>query len=112
MSYVPRRASLKRWLDQAPSYILDCFDNGGKTVDRYTVILCGPFHNGKKTRQDIEIAYLGLSGGEGNVFGFSQFGHFDSTQCSAFRYRSQRERVRWLDLPENVRAHIVSRCAD
>ena len=34
--YRPRRAT-KRWLEGAPEYVLDCFDNRGKTVDRYTV---------------------------------------------------------------------------
>lgn len=41
MQYQPKRAS-KRWTESAPAYVLACYDNGGKTCDRYTVLFGKP----------------------------------------------------------------------
>ena len=56
MSYTPRRMP-KRFLDGAPAGILDIFDNGGETHDRYTVVYNYPDQDGR----DIWLPYRGMS---------------------------------------------------
>lgn len=101
MNYRPRRAS-KRWLEGAPEYILDCFDNKGKTTDRYTVLFGGSLLV-SELLEDRTVFYLGMSDAPTNPQGISMWG-----ECSA-SWRPSRERVRWLDLPEHIRAHIIAR---
>lgn len=101
MSYRPRRAS-KRWLEGAPEYVLDCFDNKGKTYDRYTVLFGGTLIDEEYAKFKV-VSFLGMSNDPSHPLGFSQWGEVDST------WRPSRDRVRWLDLPENVRKHIIAR---
>lgn len=100
-SYKPRRAS-KRWLDQAPEYILDCFDNKGKTADRYTVLFGGTLFEPKLLKER-KVMFLGLSEAPSHPMGVSMWGECDAA------WRPSHQRVRWLDLPENVRNHVIAR---
>ena len=103
--YSPRRAS-KRWLEGAPDYILDCLDDP-RTVDRYTIIFCGDdWIMGDGTYAGTRLHYLGCSAGG---LGFSQFGEFSAYDCAGYRYANKHRRVRWLDIPEETRRHIISR---
>jgi hypothetical protein len=101
-AYQPRRAS-KRWLQDAPEYILDVFDNKGKTCDRYTVLLGGSLF------VDGVIAYLGMSGAPSYPQGFSQWGELKPHEAAAYRYRSGHDRIKWNDLPEHIRQHLIAR---
>lgn len=99
--YRPRRAA-KRWLLDAPEYVLDCFDNRGKTTDRYTVLFGGSLfvpHLLKVGR----VFCLDMSEAPTHPQGYSQWG-----QCLA-SWRPAHQRVRWLDLPEHIRNHVISR---
>lgn len=108
-TYTPRRASLKRWLDQAPPYSLDVFDNKGITADRYTVFFTGPeFLNGAEYK-DTWIPYLGLSGAPLHPQGISMWNEMPAHDTAALRYAWGKQRIHWLDLPENVRKHVVAR---
>ena len=57
--YKPRRAG-KRWLEEAPEYILDVFDNKGKTADRYTVLFGGSMLD-PWLLKDRKVHYLGMN---------------------------------------------------
>ena len=105
--YKPRRAG-KRWLEGAPEYVLDCFDNRGKTCDRYTVMFGGSMYVLRYGR----IAHLDMSGAPTHPQGVSLWGDSTLADAAAFRYREGHYRVRWLDLPENVRAHVVARATE
>lgn len=97
MSYRPRKAS-KRWLEGAPDYVFDCFDHK-KGLERYTILLGGPeFWNEAMGRH---VSYLGTCATGKAV---SMFG-----ECEA-SYRPAHHRVRWLDLPEELRRHVIARC--
>jgi hypothetical protein len=102
MKYRPRRAS-KRWQEGAPEYVLDCFDNKGKTTDRYTVLFGGSLWEPSMGRN---VQYLGMSDAPTHPQGFSMWG-----ECSA-NWRPARERVRWLDLPEHIRKHVIARATE
>lgn len=98
MTYRPRRAT-KRWLEGAPEYILDCFKNkfgywtlfGGSLLDPHLL-------------KDRKVYMLELNDMPTSpCYGVSMWGEIEAS------YRKAHERVRWLDLPENVREHIMRR---
>lgn len=99
--FTPRRAT-KGWLEGAPEFILDCFDNGGKTADRYTILLGGTLLE-PRLRSDRKVYFLGLSDDPSHPLGISMWGEVSSS------WRPFKQRVRWLDLPEHIRRHIVAR---
>lgn len=71
------------------------FDNGGETVDRYTVFLADEPENGA----------LGLSDDPTNPsFGFSQFGEFDLRTVEA-----NNTEISFDALPDKVQAHVLDR---
>ena len=100
-AYKPRRAT-RRWLEGAPEYVLDCFDNKGKTADRYTVLFGGSLLE-PVLLKDRKVFYLGMSEKPSHPWGVSNFG-----ECSA-SWRPAHQRVRWLDLPEHIRQHVARR---
>lgn len=100
MKYQPKRSS-KRWLEDAPEYILACYDSP-KFYDQYTVILGGSMWNESMGRK---VLYLGMSDDCTSPNGFSQWG-----ECDASYRPHSREKVRWLDLPEHIRKHVIARC--
>lgn len=103
MTYRPRRAS-KRWMEGAPEYILSCHDNGGKTCDRYTVYFGGSLYHEDMGR---DVAYLGMSDNPTYPTGVSMWGEAPSN-CRD----NSGKKVRWLDLPEHIRQHVVARATE
>lgn len=112
-SYTPRRASKTRWLQDAPEYVLDVFDNKGKTADRYTVMFCGTllgrFPADSTEMKDTFISYLAMSDAPTHPQGFSQWGEMDAWHAARYRYTAGKQRIKWNDLPENIRKHVISR---
>lgn len=111
--YTPRRAS-KRWLQDAPPYILDVLDNKGASADRYTVMFCGNLliQNGAKNFAQTYVPYLGMSSAPSHPQGVSMWGEMKAYEAAAYRYRVKHHRIRWLDLPKNIRAHVISRATE
>lgn len=99
----------KRWLEGAPEYVTACRDNGGKTADRYTVYIGGSMALTAKDSKDqhrfdrVE-QYLGMSENPTHPQGFSQWG-----EATCGNRRNAGKTLRWLDLPENIRQHVISR---
>lgn len=102
--YKPRRAGA-RWLSDAPKYILDCFDNRGQTIDRYSVLMYWPELNGN-------VAVLVMSGSPTHPQGVSMWSEYHGREIALYRYREGRFRVRWSDLPENIRQHVTARAKE
>ena len=100
MKYRPRRSSA-RWSEGAPEYVLACYDNGGKTCDRYTVLFGGSLYEEALGRN---VYFLGMSGAPTHPQGFSQWGEMPAADRSACG-----KHVRWLDLPEHIRKHVIAR---
>lgn len=110
--YTPRRASLTRWLEGAPDYILDVFDTP-KYADRYTVLFTGDL----LVRQGASfgkthIQYLGMSGRPTHPQGVSMWGEFSACAAAAYRARSGKRRIRWLDLPKEIQEHVIARATE
>lgn len=107
--YTPRKAG-KRWLDGAPGYIMDCFDNRGRTTDRYSVILGGEFLN--RQGGHVRLSVLDMSGAPTHPQGVSMWSEHDARDLADYRVRQHRYRVRWADLPENIRKHVMVRAEE
>lgn len=105
--YVPRRAS-KRWLEGAPNYILDCFDskNGG---ERYTILFTGDFLVTDGTFAGTWIQGLGMSDAPSHPQRVSIWFELKAYEAARYRYRCGHDRIKWLDLPENIRKHVIAR---
>lgn len=101
VAYRPRRAT-QRWQQDAPEFVLDVFDAGDKQFDRYTVLFGGSLLEPELLKHR-SVYYLGLSSNPTHPQGFSQWG-----ECSA-SYRPAHQRIRWLDLPEPIRQHVIAR---
>ena len=97
----PKRAS-KRWLEQAPEYILACYDYGEKTFDRYSILIGGNLW--EECSQPYFVECLGMSDYPTHPQGFSQWGE-------AMRGPHLGKKVKWLDLPQNIREHTMARCS-
>jgi len=99
--YTPRRASLTRWLQDAPPDVLDCFDAGEKELDRFTIFLGKRFMC--ESPLGWHICYLHCSV---DPRGYSGSGELQAHQAADCRYRWGHLRVRWNDLPEAVRKFV------
>ena len=103
MRYQPKRAAA-RWTKDAPEFVLACYDNGGKTCDRYTVLFGGSQWEPGMGRT---VFYLGMSGAPTHPQGFSQWG-----EMPAYNRAACGRHIAWLDLPENIRSHVVARATE
>jgi hypothetical protein len=111
--YSPRRAG-KRWLEGAPSYVLDCFDHPA-FADRFTIWFDGSqaFHvkrdeartigQGPDQYHNTYLTGLGTSENGCTSGALEQEAH----QVAAYRYANGKRRVRWLDLPEATRNFVT-----
>lgn len=111
--YTPRRANKKRWLEDAPEYILDVLDSKGPG-ERYTVLFTGSLlvvspEGAKQDRYNTYIQYLGMSDAPTHPQGVSMWGEMKPHEAAAYRYRCGKDRIRWLDLPEHIRNHVIAR---
>lgn len=104
MTYRPRRAG-KRWLEGAPEYVLDVFDNKGKTCDRYTVLFGGSLLE-PTLLEHRKVFMLSMSDNPTHPQGFSQWGEVSTN------WRPSHQRIRWLDLPEHIRGHVIARATE
>lgn len=107
-TYTPRRAS-KRWLEGAPSYILDVFRDGpAKAPGGYFILFTGELYEPKPFR-DAWVQGLEIDNHPTHPQGVSLWTELEAYQAAGFRYRAKHRRVRWLDVPEHLRAHITAR---
>ncbi len=84
--------------DAMPAGVLCVRDNGGRTIDRYTVVLDSGTNEGT-------LDVLGLSSHPTSPQGFSQWGEgVDGDHLG--------RTVGWGDLPPNVRAHAAARLSE
>lgn len=106
MSYIPRRMP-KRFLEGAPAGILDIFDNGAETFDRYTVVYNYP----EEYRGTVYLPYRGMSEHPSSPQGFGILDTFQSHELAAYRNAYRRTRIRWDELPPDVQKVARRDCA-
>lgn len=90
MRYQPKRSS-PRWLEDAPEYVLACYDDGGKSIDRYTVLYGAPFWDESMGRT---VPYVAMNAAPFHPQGFGQHGEMPSHNRAALGHK-----VRFKDLP-------------
>lgn len=111
MSYRPRTQS-KKFLDgDCPSGVLAIYDNGGKTLDRYTVYY-KPDADATPYDGVMWIDYLAASEDPTSSTGFGIHGQDPAHQVAAYRSRVYRESAKWSELPEAVKAVVRSDLAE
>ena len=93
------RRSGNQWRNEAPNYVVDCFDAGEKFVDRYTVFINVISHG--------EVMYLGTN----ETGTFSGWQSLPLHKTREYRYRNGHQRIKWEDLPNRVKdmVHDVER---
>jgi hypothetical protein len=107
--YTPRRANARRWLESAPPYILDVFDSKN-SGERYTVVFTKAMSSQTGTFADTWVSFLGMSDGPSHPQGVSMWGEMEAYKMVRYReHARRRQRVRWLDLPEHIRRHVIAR---
>jgi hypothetical protein len=84
-----------------PRYIR-CYDNGGKTFDRYTIVYTGRYTH----RTNGAHLYVGASAHPFHPQGFGQHGEAPNV-IDRPRYSHLGKRVRFGLLPENVRTLVL-----
>lgn len=94
MKYQPKR-STARWLAGAPAHVMACYDNGGKTADRYTVLYGAPLWV-ESMGQKVPCRFM-----SDNPFHPQGVGSF--AEHPAYDRACLGRKVKWADLPEKVR---------
>lgn len=100
MPIKPFKSSLFR--DWAPRYVR-CYDNGGESIDRYTVVFTGCY----RRQTGGSFLYLAMNSAPFHPQGFGQHGESDS---SIDRPASSHlgKRVPFASLPDDCRKLVVS----
>lgn len=106
-AYRPRRAP-KRFLEGAPRELIAVYDNGGKTIDRYTAIFDDVAdYDGRRW-----ISYRGMSEDPYSPHGFGISDSMQIHQMQDYRRRAYREYVAFKSLPAPVKRSIRSDCKE
>lgn len=111
MSYRPRTQSAKFLDGDCPSGVLAIYDNGGKTLDRYTVYY-KPEAGAQPYDGTLWIDYRAMSEDPTAPQGFGIYGQDPAHQVAAYRSSIYRDSAKWSELPEAVKECVRRDCAD
>lgn len=105
--YRPRKAK-GNWLNEAPSYVLDCFNVEASGNKPYYVFLGVPFvfENAGVTF----VSYINASSSSKARDDVWRIMRGDLV--AQFRMTNRKKRIRWVDLPESVKGLVVECCMD
>lgn len=85
-----------------PKYVR-CYDNGGKTFDRYTVVFTGRYTH--KTNR--AFWYVGMSANPLHPQGFGQHGDTEFQPCDRPTYSHLGKKIKFQDLPEDCKKLVM-----
>jgi hypothetical protein len=85
--------------EKKPKEILGIFDNGGETLDRYTIVFTKNFSSDMANPP--ELACLGLSENTNSLQGFSQW-----DTCVLSSVQKNNKEIKWKDLSKEIQNHI------
>lgn len=103
MRYQPKRSSA-RWLEGAPKPVLAVYDNGGASIDRYTVLYGAPLWYPEMGRS---VPYVAMNAAPFHPQGFGQHGEMRSIDRSALG-----RKIKYADLPIDCKKLVTQDCAD
>lgn len=98
------RASSKRWLEGAPRGLLAVYDNGGKSADRYTALYGAPLWESSMGNM---LPARFMSEHPSHPQGIGIFGEHPAWDRAVLG-----RKVRFLDLPDDVRRCIICDCTE
>lgn len=100
--------------------MLDCFVHP-EAAEKYEVMLCkhfcfhttvsGRLKDGPDELRNTYVQGLSMSEHPTHPTGISLWFEMSAPDAATYRYRVKHRRVRWLDLPENIRGHVIARTA-
>lgn len=100
-----KRARTRR-LQGAPPDVYDCFDNGGQTFDRYSVLIAEHY------ARPAYYLVLSVSHEPADAHAAGGLWEFeDAARARDWRRRVARQRIAWSALPQAVRDHVRERLA-
>ena len=108
MTITAVRPAPRRWLEGAPDYVIDVYAHPAFFA-RYSVILSSEDMRWCDYRDDWLIPSLALSIDPEDPRGVNQWCWDTLRDLRVWRWANRRRRIRWADLPENVRAAVVRR---
>lgn len=88
--------------DGVPRYVR-CYDNGGESADRYTVVYTGRYDCARNGYQ-----YVGMSENPYHPQGFGQHGESTDGPIDRPSYGHLGKRIQFMDLPEDCRKLVLS----
>ena len=101
MRYQPKRSSA-RWLEGAPRPVLACYDNGGKSCDRYTVLYGAPDWT---PEMGVELPARAMSESPFSPQGFGMY-----VTCLAHNRAALGKKIKFQDLPPDCRRLVIRDC--
>lgn len=100
--YTPRRAG-QRWLAGAPEYVLDCIRHKREDGSGFDVLFTGSLL-GTIEGQPQDFSHVYVMALEVTAAGERCSFELSALQAAQFRYANKKRRVKWADLPSEVRA--------
>lgn len=85
-----------------PKYVR-CYDNGGKSFDRYTVVFTGRYTH--KTNRS--FWYVGMSSNPFSPMGFGQHGESEFQPIDKPTYSHLGKKIKFVDLPEDCKKLVL-----
>lgn len=102
MNKTQRDRKIRLLPDGIPKYV-HCYDNGGKTIDRYTVVFTGRYTH----KTGGEHWYVGMSGAPFHPQGFGQHGS-SRDQIDYPTYGHLGKKIKFTDLPESCQKLVLN----
>jgi hypothetical protein len=102
-TYTPRRANKRRWLQDAPEYVLDCFYY--KRSDSYDVLFTGSLL-GTVAGEPKDYAHVYIMGIDVSRSGAWYSFELQAYAAMRYRMRNGRNRIAWKDMPDAVRRSV------
>ena len=90
-----------------PRYVR-CYDNGGKTFDRYTVVFCGRYTH----KTNGAFMYVGMSANPFSPLGFGQHGDSNHMPIDRPKYSRLGKKIKFIDLPEDCKILVINDYTD
>lgn len=86
-----------------PRYVR-CYDNGGETADRYTVVFCGRYTH--KTGR--AFWYVGMNAAPFHPQGIGQHGESNYMPIDKPKYSHLGKKIKFIDLPEDCKTCVIN----
>lgn len=102
-SYTPRKLA-KQWLEGAPAEVLACYANKCGTFD----VIYAVYPAEDRTFANCIVAGREMDSDPCHPQGVGMYFEISAWDFCRYRERNKRRRIKWEDLPEKVKACVLS----